>query len=77
MLQEMNQKINRINKKIGVNMAIPMPSKKMMDINEKSNIFISVVCLSISGFTSSKVLFGLGIISGVSAVITHVEKKKI
>ncbi|HCM88607.1 MULTISPECIES: hypothetical protein [Vagococcus] len=77
MLKEMNQKINQINKKIGVNMEISMPSKRVLEINEKSNILISVTCLSLGTLTSSKILLGLGILSGVSAIVTHVEKKKI
>ena len=77
MIKEINQQVNRINKKIGLNMEIPMPSKKNLEINEKVNIATSVTCLTLGVLTSSKWLIGLGILSGLSASFTHVEKKKL
>lgn len=47
MIKEMNQKINKINKKIGLNMEIPLPSRRTLEINEKVNIATSVTGLSI------------------------------
>ncbi len=77
MIKEINQKVNQINQKIGLNMEIPMPSRKTLGINETINIVTAVVCLSIGGLTSSKWLLGLGVLSGLSATFTHVEKKKL
>lgn len=77
MIKEINQQVNRVNKKIGLNMEIPMPSKKTLEINEKVNIATSVTCLTLGTLTSSKWLIGLGILSGLSATFTHVEKKKL
>ena len=77
MIKEINQQVNRINKKIGLNMEIPMPSKTTLEINEKVNIATSVTCLSLGVLTTSKWLIGLGILSGLSATFTHVEKKKL
>ncbi|MEG0286972.1 MULTISPECIES: hypothetical protein [Vagococcus] len=77
MIKEINQQVNRINKKIGLNMEIPMPSKATLEINEKVNIATSVTCLSLGVLTTSKWLIGLGILSGLSATFTHVEKKKL
>ena len=77
MIKTINNKVNQINKKIGLNMEIPLPSKNTLEINEKVNIAASITCLSASVLTSSKILLGLGILTGVSAVFTHVEKKKL
>ncbi|MDT2747918.1 hypothetical protein [Vagococcus fluvialis] len=77
MIKEVNQKINKINKKIGLNMEIPLPSRRTLEINEKVNIATSVTCLSIGMLTTSKWLIGIGILSGISATFTHVEKKKL
>lgn len=77
MIKSINKKVNQINKKVGLNYEVPLPSRKTLAINETINIITSVTCLSIGVVVSSKIFIGLGVLSGLSAGLTHLEKKKI
>lgn len=77
MIKTINKKVNSINKRVGLDFEIPLPSRKTLDINETLNIITSVTCLSVGAVVGSKILVGLGVLSGLSASLTHVEKKKL
>lgn len=77
MIKEINEQVNRVNKKIGLDIVIPMPSKTTLKTNEKVNIAVSITCLSIGILTTSKWLIGLGVLGGISATFAHMEIKKL
>lgn len=77
MIKTINKKINQVNKKVGLDVEIPMPSRRALKFNEVSNCVIAGTCLTVSLLTSSKILLSLGIISAISAGVTHLEKKKL
>lgn len=77
MIKTINKKINYLNQKVGLDFEIPMPSKRTLEFNEISNGVIAGTCLALGFVTSSKILLSLGVISAVSAGVTHLEKKKI
>lgn len=74
MIKTINKKVNSINKRVGLDFEIPLPSRKTLDINETLNIITSVTCLSVGVVVGS---VGLGVLSGLSASLTHMEKKKL
>ncbi|MFC6345758.1 hypothetical protein [Vagococcus carniphilus] len=77
MIRTINRSINNINKKIGLDLTISMPSKELLAFNEKTNTVIAVACVSVGVLASSKVLFGLGVVAGIGAGVSHIEKKKL
>lgn len=77
MIRTINRSINNINKKIGLDLTISMPSKELLAFNEKTNTVIAVASVSVGVLTSSKVLFGLGVVAGIGAGVSHIEKKKL
>ncbi|MEG0255727.1 hypothetical protein [Vagococcus sp.] len=76
MIQSINRTIDKVNKRIGVNMTLPTISKELLEFNEMTNTVTAVTCLSIGLLMSSKVLTGVGVVASIGASIAHIEKKK-
>lgn len=77
MIDKMNQKINRVNKKLGVEVTLPKMTKSRLRASSLTNFVVGsgLVVIGIgTGMTGTLILGGLGIASSV--VMGNEAKKK-
>lgn len=77
MITSVNKKMNRFSKRIGIDIEIPLPSRRSVELSSKINTAVALTCIGVSIVTSSKVMLGLGVLSGISASIANSESKKL
>ncbi|QIK86980.1 hypothetical protein G7061_10315 [Erysipelothrix sp. HDW6B] len=76
MIREINQKINAINKKIGVNVTLPKDDNESLRKHAKINGTVATVLLGAGIIFNSKGLLVLSALAGIGTYFTLRESKR-
>ncbi|WP_207696599.1 hypothetical protein DOK67_0000011 [Enterococcus sp. DIV0212c] len=77
MINEVNQKINKLNKKVGVKVHLPELSSRRMNQSALINLIIGGGLVSTGVFFERNELFLLGSLGLLGSLVLSIEAKKI
>lgn len=77
MINEMNEKINKLNKKLGVNVKLPKMNSRRLNQSATINLIIGGGLTSAGVFFKRNELFILGSLGLLSSLVMSIEAKKI
>ncbi|MTD41593.1 hypothetical protein GIX45_23800 [Erwinia sp. CPCC 100877] len=77
MINEMNKKINRLNKKLRVNVELPEFTSKRLNQSATANLIVGGVLASAGVFLKRNELFFLGSLGLLSSLVMSIEAKKL
>lgn len=76
MIREINQKIDAINKKIGVNLTLPKDDRESLKKHTKINGSVAVALLGAGLIFNSKSILVLSALAGIGTYFTHRESNR-
>ncbi|ALS01235.1 hypothetical protein ATZ33_07590 [Enterococcus silesiacus] len=76
MINEMNKKMNKLNKKLGVNVKLPKMNSRRLNQSATINLIIGGGLASAGVFLKRNELFLLGSLGLLSSLVMSIEAKK-